>query len=230
MTSTSTTIANTSASSHLFGHVSSPASPKSVISEDETPASYVPVKPERDDDIFERSLGVSPYQSLVSSRRNLRVGVPIGRSLSVVSTGSNSYKPLFFNTEDFVAPVLDSTTEIITDPTIDLNKVNIVYCDCGEPVCRTASNTSPRKCPKNKSRPRSRSRSRLFVCASLMSALHPSPADVESEGEASAVQETPELGADGLTINFYSFADVLNGEQDPDTFSTLRMSNYLSST
>lgn len=197
-------------------------SPKSCPSE-EIPASFVP-----QDNIFERSLSTSPFQSLTSSRRNSRAGmVPIRRSMSVASNCSNSSCPMPYNTEDYIAPVLDSTTEILTNPEIDLHNVNIVYCDCGETLCRSPTLTKS-KCLKN--RPKPRSRSRLFICNSLLSALNHSPVDEsESESDFKPLSEE-ELDPDGHTINFYSFADVLNGEQELEKFNTLRVSEYLSST
>ncbi|SGZ57389.1 CIC11C00000005854 [Sungouiella intermedia] len=182
--------------------------------------------------IFERSLSTSPFKSLPPSRRNSRVGLrPNGRSMSVVSNGSVcslNLIPAHYSTEDFVAPVLDTTTEILTDPGIDYSEVTIVSCECDDSTCR--SRHSRHKDSKASLRPgvlnRSRSKSRSFICNSLMGAFDTTD-EVREEEKEDAEEFTTPVSPEGKTINFYSFADVVNGENDLEKFNAQPMSEFL---
>lgn len=139
--------------------------------------------------------------------------------------------PAYYSTEDFVAPVLDTTTEILTDPDIDYSEVTIVSCECDDSACRSKHKTL--KDSKNPRRPgalnRSRSKSRSFICNSLMGAFETTTELREEEKEESEEMIAPD-SPEGKTINFYSFADVVNRENDLEKFNALPMSEYLTCT
>lgn len=80
---------------------------------------YAPQLDRRKSDIFERS---------IESQRQPR-------------HSSFSGTPYVLHTEDYVAPVLDSTAEILTDPDVGYDKVELVCCDydCG---CDSPNSTS----------------------------------------------------------------------------------------
>lgn len=87
------------------------------------------------DDIFERII-----ESLNSSRNN-SVSLPC-------------------NNEDYVAPILDSTSEVFSNPNIEYNNIHLVCCD-GEP------HAHPAKVPLGRW-----SRSRSIVSNSLMNCIN----------------------------------------------------------
>lgn len=203
---------------------------------------------QKDDDIFERSLNMSPFRSFTlgsnfkkrASRKLSCVSqdIPFNRSMSIVSMDSQASGKLIamhHSTEDFIPPVLDLTAEILTDPLIDLDSVNVVCCDCESAPCQAPSKHEQdlKKCKLkngNLSRPRlrSQSRSRSFICTSLMSALPPQPSEEDELPQDPPDIENIEPGEENKTINFYSFNDVLNGEKELERFNTFRMSNLLS--
>lgn len=189
------------------------------------------------ENIFERSLSTSPFRSLPPSRRNSKVGLPAtkrtGRSMSVASNGSMSSLNLisaYYNTEDFVAPVLDTTAEILTDPGIDLDEVTVVFCECEDHACRS-KHKSTEKISNYPQRPGSllgsRKKSRSFICNSLMGAFDNCACLEEAETEEHTESSPPVSPQDGKTINFYSFADVVNGENALEKFNSQPMSEYL---
>lgn len=138
--------------------------------------------------IFERSLSLSMLSLPPTSRQKL------ARTLSNCSQqSSGGYTiPIHHNTEDYIAPVLDTTTEILTNPSLDLSDVNIVCC-CEEEGDENATDrdsadesqpnnhlklllTPHAPAPHNHAHPkkqRSRSRSRSSICKSLMSSMSP---------------------------------------------------------
>lgn len=151
--------------------------------------------------------------------------------MSVVSKGSMcslGLIPTYYSTEDFVAPVLDTTAEILTDPGINYSEVTIVSCECDDSACRSKHNRS--KDGKASKPPgalnRSRSRSRSFICNSLMGAFDSTSALCEDEREEMEGTVTPVYPL-GTTINFYSFADVMNRENELEKFNAQPMSEYL---
>lgn len=186
------------------------------------------------ENIFERSLGTSPFQSLPPSRANTKVANPNrsnGRSMSITSNGSMcslSLIPAYYSTEDFVAPVLDTTAEILTDPFIDYDEITVVSCECDDSGCRSKhASKSKHKVPQRPgSLHRSRSKSRSFICNSLMCAFKNANLE-ELEAEEQADSTLPMSPQEGKTINFYSFADVVNGENDLEKFNSQPMSEYL---
>lgn len=143
------------------------------------------------------------------------------------SMSSLSQIPTYYSTEDFVAPVLDTTTEILTDPEINYSEVTVVSCECDDSACRSKHNRS--KDSKASQPPgainRNRSRSRSFICNSLMGAFETSEL-CEDEKEEIVGTVTPVYPL-GTTINFYSFADVMNRENDLEKFNAQPMSEYL---
>lgn len=186
------------------------------------------------ENIFERSLSTSPFRSLPPSRRNSKVGLlkRSGRSMSIASNGSmNSLNLMsaYYSTEDFVAPVLDTTAEIFTDPGVDLDEVTVVFCECDDHACRS-KHKSHEKSPKAPQRPghlAARSKSRSFICNSLMGAFDNSECLEEVESEGPSESSPPVSPQDGKTINLYSFADVVNGENALERFNSQTMSEYL---
>lgn len=199
--------------------------------------------------IFERSLSCSMLSLPPSSRQKL------ARTLSNCSQHSNcSYAiPDHHSTEDYVAPVLDTTTEILTNPHVDLNKVNIVCC-CEEEedgdyptdqdsdsqmefaasnmhehlklsltVNQTPHSHHNSNSSSSKPRPRSRSRSRLSISKSLLNSMSPTnprpPPHFNSHTHNSHLlsgRSSVSLASHNPncpTINFYSFADMLDNER-----------------
>ena len=120
---------------------------------------------------------------------------------SNASLGSLGLMSTFCSSEDYIAPVLDTTTEILTDPTVDLNSVLLVCRECGADTrdCRTR------------------------LC--LGQAQFKPAAGQRTHSEKPELD--PEL-SEGQTINFYSFADVLDGEQDGEEFLCVSVGEYLS--
>ncbi|CAK7897322.1 hypothetical protein CAAN1_03S07602 [[Candida] anglica] len=240
--------------------------------------------------IFERSLSTSMSSLPPQSRHKL------ARTMSNCSQHSaSSYAvPTHHSTEDFIAPVLDSTTEILSNPSLDFSNVNIVCC-CedtdrdsmdedavsstsgvqslsapvpGAPPLTSSSGvdegdntTGPCGHPKYR-KSRSRSRSRSIICNSLMSSMsspptsqsvstahphshshshphsHPhssatgaGPRSPPSGPKSPSVRSnlsnaslsshfhhgSPSLAPDAKTINFYSYADMLDKEKDSET-------------
>ena len=127
--------------------------------------------------IFERSLSFSKSNMLRSKL--------VRTMLDSTQFGSPSYSlPSHHSTEDFVAPVLDTTTEIITNPELDPRNVNIV-CSREESedldaACATEDEeialsrpptAGSRTKPLDKLRPRLTPRS--LICNSLMLLMGP---------------------------------------------------------
>ncbi|EEQ40817.1 hypothetical protein FOB63_004265 [Clavispora lusitaniae] len=168
------------------------------------------------ENIFERSC--TRAHSIARPRGSLRsCNTPkarSGRSMSVASNaslGSLGSMSTFCSSEDYIAPVLDTTTEILTDPTVDLNSVLLVCRECGADTrdCRT------RLC----------SGQAQFKPGYNLFRRNSSAAGQRTHSEKP--ESDPEL-AEGQTINFYSFADVLDGEQDGEEFSCVSVGEYLS--
>lgn len=155
-------------------------------------------KSPQNEGIFERSLSISMLSLPPQSRHKL------ARTLSNCSLASNGYAiPTHHNTEDFVAPVLDTATEILYNPKSDLNNVNIVCCyendeeeecdgSCTEKDSDDDSTLNQLKLPNQQQhhhhhhhhhpkKPRSRSRSRSSICKSLMSSLSNTAAGLQSQ-------------------------------------------------
>lgn len=145
---------------------------------------------------------------------------------SLGSTNSNCLVPGCYSAEDYIAPVLDTTTEILTDPSTDFDSVTIVYCDCEDSNCVGKSGKA-KSCHKPITKRRSSSRS--FICNSLLSALDTKHTDELTYEEEMKTSDTVEL-EEGQTINFYSFADVINGEHDLERFNSTKMSEIISQT
>lgn len=186
--------------------------------------------------IFERSLSTSPFKSFPPSRRNSKAALSKrqDRSMSIASIGSVGSANLiqaYYSTEDFVAPVLDTTAELLTDPCIDYDEVTVVSCDCDDLGCRKLDKKDKNE-KKNEKHPRpgalqrTRSKSRSFICNSLMGAFDNGQYLEEVESEE-ATESTPPTSPEGKTVNFYSFADVVNGEHDLEKFNAQPMSEYL---
>ncbi|GBL49631.1 hypothetical protein CAJCM15448_19050 [Candidozyma auris] len=77
--------------------------------------------------IFERSLSTPSFG--MPSRRSSKSwssGKANGRHASIVSVDCPKSFAAHHSAEDFIPPVLDHTTEILSDPSIDLNDVNVV--------------------------------------------------------------------------------------------------------
>lgn len=211
-----------------------------------------PVSPKSSSaDIFERSLSppanalLSFPPSLPSSRRGSKMANR--RSYSVASVSSSgSAIPSHHNTEDFVAPVLDTTTELLADPKTDFSKVQIVCCDFeDEEGSETEKNEPglPIKGPQSshcshhslahagaapvRPKSRSRSRSKSIISMSLMNSIlgapsvAPSSPTMTSSRTNKSAASLPAPGeysdqpdpASSHTINFYSYADMVNQEQ-----------------
>lgn len=211
-----------------------------------SPTSWPPkLKPTllNETDIFERSLSTVPFQQLPPRKRSskklscMSPDILKDRSMSIVSMDSQvsgKLMALHHSTEDFIPPVLDLTAEILTDPLIDLDSINVVCCDCEGSTCQKPTRTETQSRQRNKSvsscRPRLRSHSRSgsFICNSLMSALPPEPANEEDSPQGFIDEGCSEDADENKTINFYSFNDVLNGEKESERFNTFRMSKLLS--
>ncbi|KAF3986523.1 hypothetical protein FT663_03786 [Candidozyma haemuli var. vulneris] len=184
--------------------------------------------------IFERSLSTSSFGT--STRRNSRVSAPASfnvRSASVISNETQKSFAVHHNTEDFIPPVLDHTTEILTDPSIDFNEVSVVCCECegenNKPKDRCKRlNSHKGRFTAQQPQIRSRSRSRSFICNSLMSALGSSDDEEDIDNKREEGDPESDFLLDAKTINFYSFNDILNREKDLERFNTFRMSNLLS--
>lgn len=176
------------------------------------------------DNIFERSLNCNPYQSLPPSRRNSKCLGRAGRSMSIVSIGSTASNCLvspLYSAEDYVAPVLDTTAELLTDPDVDYNNVTVVYCDCDDAQCSRKT-----CCARPAGRERKRTSSRSYILVALMSAL-----DSKQPEEAAPPEAVQSLrgadDADGQTVKFYLFADVINGEHALERFNSATMSEFI---
>lgn len=144
------------------------------------------------------------------------------------------------NTEDFVAPCLDTTTEVLSDPSIDMNDVEIV-CPCEDddldhecapvrpPVSRSRSrsrsiiSTSLRHCI-NGSNHTAASQSGWgstsgSVSGSLSGSVSPTMSHVKlglsianRTSSFQSLTDKGEIAPSKATINFYSFADMVNAE------------------
>lgn len=189
--------------------------------------------------IFERSLSVlsigpstteSPKTAAcnsISNSRKTRLG-------SIASTTSLKRVALHHSVEDFIPPVLDHTTEILTDPLINLNDVKVV---CGECECESGTNGSKELISAKRQRTKAsnlsskfcvRSRSRSHICNSLMAALASNEEDEETDDKDNDQDESMgDQTFDSNTINFYSYNDILHREMDLEKFSTFRMSKLL---
>lgn len=130
---------------------------------------------------------------------------------SNASLGSLGLLSAYCSTEDFVAPVLDTTTEILFDPLIDLNSVTIVCRECGE----DSINCRSRLC------------SSLSPCSKGFQMFRKNSHCGHRKHEKSDDSELLPL-VEGQTINFYSFAEVLNGEKEGEEFQTFSVGEYLS--
>lgn len=166
----------------------SPKTSRSPKLDPQEVAQYHPAL-QRRDSIFERGISQPPFQLLPPTRRSSRVLMSLPRASLPMCTKMPSHH----SAEDFIAPCLDSTTEILTNPNIDMDKVNIVY---GEEK------------PK-----RGRQRSRSYIFSSLMSAFQRlGQAEQEGDSEASEAEERECT----RTINFFSFADMRNSEVEAE--------------
>lgn len=189
--------------------------------------------------IFERSLSTPSFgmpsrrssKSWSSSKAN-------GRHASIVSVDCPKLFAAHHSAEDFIPPVLDHTTEILSDPLIDLDDVNVVCCECDGQVAKSKEQHNSRRCSHSEkhssdshgARPilRSRSRSRSLICNSLLSALASSDDEEEEQLPKDDEESVVEPLSDPKTINFYSFNDILSREKDLERFNTFRMSKLLS--
>lgn len=185
---------------------------------------------ERQNSIFERFLSGSPFAS-TSEQVMKRKGVEakasnisrpldapepkgvLSRSVSVCSAESLTSGQLIpcYNIEDYIAPVLDSSTEILNDPNTDFRDVVVIYCDCTD---------DETKCEDQVKRTRSRS----FLCNKLMRALEENPSETSS-GKDHTMSQVPE---EGKTIKFYSFAETLERKDEADIFRARKMSEIIS--
>lgn len=196
-------------------------------------------------DIFERSAGgtISPLSLLT----NFNVEKRNGRSYSIASNASalssvNGYIPSHHNIEDYIAPILDSTTEIVADPRVDMKDVELVCCESEDDYDNDVNETDGRFATtsyfdtpeKGHNLPlRSRLRSRSVIGASLLHSLNTeqlpasqnhasstSPPRLSKSSRSSTSLYTrpsccvthSDLKPKSKTINFYCFADVCNKE------------------
>lgn len=168
------------------------------------------------ENIFERSVSTNLIQLLPRTRGSIRSSKLLkGRSMSVASNASFSSLGLlsaYCSTEDFVAPVLDTTAEILCDPLIDLNNVTIVCRECdNEDLHQSRLALSPSRSTPSKSfqvfRKNSHCRHRKH----------------EKHTENGLLPQV-----EGQTINFYSFAEVLDGEKEGQEFQAITVGEYLS--
>ncbi|RLV82968.1 hypothetical protein JA9_003130 [Meyerozyma sp. JA9] len=199
-------------------------------------------------DIFERSISTSSFSPPLSAvtsqsgqsqpplKHSVAHSVPHSarsRSMSTVSASSQMSGtpyaiPMHHNTEDFVAPVLDTTTEVLSDPSIDMNDVEIVCpCDTDDDSEHDCAAVRP---PVSRSRSRSRSiismSLRQCISGANSTSVHsgsgsvsPTMAHVKSNSSlanrSSSLQsmvDKGDLSPSKTTINFYSFADMVNAE------------------
>lgn len=205
-------------------------------------------------DIFERSISTAlflPPLSAVTSQSgqpqaphkhlvahlvpHLVPHLARSRSMSTVSASSQMSQtpyaiPMHHNTEDFIAPVLDTTTEVLSDPSIDMNDVEIVCpCDTDEDLDHDCAAVRP---PVLRSRSRSRSRSiismslRQCINGANSTSVHSGSGSVSPTmthvklslsiaNRNSSLQSLVDKGdasPSKTTINFYSFADMVNAE------------------
>lgn len=263
-------------SHHLMHKLHSSSSSSSSSSEDKnlkTPKIQTKKTPPSSssastNDIFERSCTnstVSPFSSMSGlsfSPNKEYKEYPTSasspektRTLSIVSNNSSisnfncNHLPSHHNTEDLIPPILDSTTEILTNPKIDFNNVQLICC-CDDDDTSTDddeidnfekyvdaksnldSSTAP---PCHCSTSRSRSRSRSIISNSLLNSIgspaqpnYPNPLRRSSKSSSS-------LNQSAKTINFYSFVDMCNKEhlinhppKDFDGFTSISMKDYMS--
>lgn len=150
-------------------------------------------------DIFERSLNNS--LAIVSTSTiasdNKHAGGHGGRAYSIASNSSSvsNYTPSAYSIpshhsiEDYIAPVLDLTAEILTDPALDYKNVQIVCCcdedddeEAEEPVDSNPFNRrkSLPNIYKSRSNSRTRSRSRSIIGNSLLHSFSASPTSPSS--------------------------------------------------
>lgn len=198
-------------------------------------------------DIFERSILAALFLPPISaasalnsqsaaSHKHLVAHSARSRSLSVVSASSQASQtpyaiPVHHNTEDFIAPVLDTTTEVLSDPSIDINDIEIVCpCDTDDDEDHECTNVRPLML-------RSRSRSRSIISSSLrqcingnggangtlaqsgsgsvsptMSHVRLSLLIANRNTSFASLGDRADLSPSKTTINFYSFADMVNTE------------------
>lgn len=168
--------------------------------------------PTRRDSIFERSVSLDPFLPEWSQPNS---PPKLNRVMLVASSGSMGLGQLAacLNSEDFVAPVLDSTAELFSDPNSHLDDVTVLLCEC---------DGSKHGCKRN---PLNRTRSRLAICNKLMKALDVSVDDepVEAEPDEEPAADDPARA----TINFYSFAEALHDE-NVDSMHARKMSDLIS--
>lgn len=171
--------------------------------------------PSAEPKIFERYLHSDPFQAITVLPKEAKscLHAHKTRSLSLVSMSPISSNCLCYNAEDFVAPVLDTAAEVLSNPDTDYNDVTLIYCGDHLEGLQEADRQSLSR----------RSRSRSVIRAELMKAL-----DQSQEPSAEHTAVTPTTEAEGLTINFYSFAESLAKENELEGFNTRKMSELIS--
>lgn len=146
-----------------------------------------------------------------------------------------------------MAPVLDTTTELLADPTTDFSKVQVVCCDFEGEEDSEFEKTSAENSVKGhhsshnlhsslpnannstnsatRTKSRSRSRSKSIISMSLMNSIHGSTLVAPTPPTASMARPNrsaasllghakgSEASDSSQTINFYSYADMVNQEQ-----------------
>lgn len=142
---------------------------------------------------------------------------------------SNPETPLHCSTEDYISPILDSTTEMIRNPNVDLSSVRLNCLEETSPdgISDEEDNYFNQQegcaCGGSEFSPRSRLRS--IISTSLMTCLEGE--DCKRKGNVSPLArrlsrrntekswEAPNEG-DATAIEYYSFADMVNSEDfDP---------------
>lgn len=164
-----------------------------------------------DCDIFERSLstGLLPihYPSFSSSDAPHPEKSRSART-SVSSLSLSQYSP-----EDYIPPVLDLSTELLTDPETDLDKVHIITCDCKE---HRFAHLNCSVCPECNGRSKALASSPTFSSIKWNEKKH--APDIHTH--APIQEENDEL-------MFLSFADLVRQENESESLHCTNLKNCI---
>lgn len=164
-----------------------------------------------DCDIFERSLstGLIPvhHPSFSSS------DTPHSEKLRSAGTSVSSLSLSQYSPEDYIPPVLDLSTELLTDPEADLDKVHIITCDCKE---HRFAHLNCSVCPE---------------CNGRSKALAPPPSfstiKWNEKKHASDVHTHAPIEEENDELMFLSFADLVRQENEPESLHCTNLKNCI---
>lgn len=154
----------------------------------------------------------------------------------------NPETPLHCTTEDFTAPILDSTAEMIRNPNVDLSCVKLNCLsdegeDSDDPLSSRHADEDEEDEPRHYYEDGGnheyfgpyRLRSRSIISTSLMTCLEHGD-DKKKCGSTSPLMrrmsKRSEPGDEDHTIEYYSFADMVNNEGDEQASRTRKGSCY----